>query len=181
MGSNPWIKGSSKQRGLFLTWHGFRLENASMLEECFVLCPAGDSIVLILLDLVKWFGKQHPAFGPGDPLGCFIPTRTVPDNFEVKDKKRKMYPRGLWNSCERPQKQHFIRGTIQKGWSAIYGEIQMRSFVWGEKPKRFVSSVAPSSFFFVTILSWVTLMWTKWLKDKATWLDLIPAENRLVG
>lgn len=48
-----------------------------------------------------------------------------------------------------------------------------------KKPKRFVSSLAP--FLLSTVLSWVTLMWTRWLKNKAVWLDLILAENRLVG
>lgn len=36
-----------------------------------------------------------------------------------------MYPRGLWNSCEEPQKQHFIRGTIHNG-----DQQYMEEFKW---------------------------------------------------
>lgn len=89
-----------------------------------------------------------------------------------------MYPRGLWNSCEEPQKQHFIRGTIQNSDLQYMGEFKWEALC-EEKAKEIC--LIPGPFLLSTILSWVTLMWTRWLKNKAAWLDLIPAENRLVG
>lgn len=112
------------------------------------------------------------------PLSFVIPTRPVPDNFEVKDKKRKMYPMGLWNSCEEPQKQHFIRGTIQSGDQQYMGEFKWDALCEGKAKE---ICLVPGPFLLFTILSWVTLMWTRWLKNKALWVDLIPVENRLVG
>lgn len=60
--------------------------------------------------------------------------------------------------------------------SNIWG-IQMRSIVWGKSQRDLSRPPAPSSLF--SILSWATLMWTRWLKNKALWLDLIPVENWL--
>lgn len=112
------------------------------------------------------------------PFSFVIPTRPVPDNFEVKDKKRKMYPRGLWNSCVELQKQHFIRGTIQYSDQQYMGEFKWEALC-EEKAKEIC--LVPGPFLLFTILSWVTLMGTRWLKNKALWLNLIPVENRFVG
>lgn len=111
------------------------------------------------------------------PFSFAIPTRPVPDNFEVKDKKRKMYPRGLWNSCVEPQKQHFIRGTIHYSDQQYMGEFKWEALCEGKAKE---ICLVPGPFLLFTILSWVTLMWTRWLKNKALWLNLIPAENRFV-
>lgn len=89
-----------------------------------------------------------------------------------------MYPWGLWNSCEEPQKQHFIRGTIQNGDQQYVGEFKWEALCEGKAKE---ICLVPGPFLLFTILSWVTLMWTRWLKNKAPWFNLIPVENRLVG
>ena len=43
-----------------------------------------------------------------------------------------MYPWGLWNSCEEPQKQHFIRGTIQRGDQQYMGEFKWEALCEGK-------------------------------------------------
>lgn len=88
-----------------------------------VLCSRCDSIVLMLLGLVRSLVNNMQCW-TWWPFSFVILTCLVQDNFEVKDKKRKMYPWGLWNSCEEPQKQHFIRGTIQHGDQQYMGEFK---------------------------------------------------------
>lgn len=142
----------------------------------FCVMPCGDFISSMLLHLVRTLVNIT---GPGDPPPSFvIPTRTVPDNFEVKDKKRKMYPQALWNACTEPQKQHFIRGTIQRGDQQYMGEIQMRGIVLAKSQGDLSCSWPLPLFLF---RSWVTLMWTRWLKNKEARFSLIPAENRFAG
>lgn len=48
--------------------------------------PRSDSIVLMLLDLVRRSVNNIQCWTWG-PFSFVIPTRPVPDNFEVKDKK----------------------------------------------------------------------------------------------
>lgn len=142
----------------------------------FCVMPCGDFISSMLVYLVRMLVNIA---GPGEPPSSFvIPTRTVPDNFEVKDKKRKMYPQALWNACTEPQKQHFIRGTIQRGDQQYMGEIQMRGIVLAKSQGDLSCSWPLPLFLF---RSWVTLMWTRWLKNKEARFSLIPAENRFAG
>lgn len=167
----------AKVRRMFCPLHEFSTNKNLNGWKMFCVMPHGGSIVLMLLDLVRRLVNNIQCW-TWWPLSFVIPTRLVPDNFEVKDKKRKMYPWGLWNSCEEPQKQHFIRGTIQNGNQQYVGEFKWEALCEGKAKE---ICLVPGPFLLFTNLSWVTLMWTRWLKNKAAWLDLIPVENRLVG
>lgn len=97
------------------------------------------------------------------PFIFVIPTRLVSDNFEVKDKKQNVSLGALkfmWGTT----KTTLHQGRHSEWWSAIYGEIQMRSIVCG-KSQRDLSCPWPLRPF-NTSSPWVTLMCSWWLKTK---------------
>lgn len=136
--------------------------NSTVHRLMFCVLPCGNSIsLIILLDLLRMLVNNIEGW-TWWPFSFVIPTRPVPDNFEVKDKKGKMYPWGLWNSREEPQKQHFIRGTIQNGDQQYMGEFKWEALCEGKAKE---ICLVPGPFVLSTILSWVTLMCTRWLKN----------------
>lgn len=122
-----------------------------MPEKCLVN-PCGDSTVLMSLDLVRRFGKQHPAPDPGDP--SVSPFRHVPFQITLKSKTKRgkciptVFGIHAWN-----HKNNTSSGTP---FSIVI------SNMWGnsnekhcaeEKPKRFVSSMAPFLPFYRPLMS----------------------------
>lgn len=122
------------------------LKNITAWKKCFVLCPAVTPYLMVRT-LVN--NTQHRTRWP---FVFVIPTRPFPDNFEAKDKKRKMYPGGLWNSCVGPQKQHFITGAIQKGDQQYMGEFKWEALCVG-KSQRDLSRLWPLGPFLHPLMS----------------------------
>lgn len=63
-----------------------------------------------------------------------------------------MYPWGLWNSCKEPQKQHFIRGTIQNSDLQYMGEFKWEALC-AEKAKEICLIPGPFSSFYRPLMS----------------------------
>lgn len=59
-----------------------------------------------------------------------------------------MYPWGFWNSCVEPQKQHFIRGTIQTGDQQYMGKFKWEPLCGG-KAKEICLVPGPLLLFFL--------------------------------